>query len=147
MIHKDGDLFTSNQAVIGHGVNTVGVMGAGIAVLFRRRWPSMYQEYRRQCRAGELVAGGCMIWETGEPGFELVVNLASQDLPGANASLDWVDQSATCAALDVIERGYDTIALPRIASNIGGLHWPDVESVLARVEYETGINFEIWRYE
>lgn len=144
MIDRSGDLFTTEAKVIGHGVNTRGVMGAGIAVAFRNRWPQMYEEYRLACEDGSLVAGSCLLWETGSEGVELVANIASQDFPGPHASLSWLDQGATCAAAGALERGYDTIAIPRIGAGIGGLDWDEAAQVLRKVEEETGITFEVW---
>ena len=145
MIERNGDLFGTDAKAVGHGVNVRGAMGAGIAVAFRQRWPQMYEEYRKVCRDGVLVPGGCYAWETeDEDRIGLVLNLASQDDPGPNASISWLDSSATCAAAAAIERGIDRIAIPRIGCGIGGLDWDEVEQTLRRIEEETGIEFEVW---
>lgn len=61
--YVSGDLFETQCQTIGHGVNCRGRMGAGVAVEFRRRFPEMYQEYRRRCHAGELSPGEIFLWE------------------------------------------------------------------------------------
>ena len=49
MIEKTGNLFDSGYHAIGHGVNCRGIMGAGIAVEFKDRFPKNYQEYVTKC--------------------------------------------------------------------------------------------------
>jgi len=47
ILERTGDLFSSDCPALGQGVNTLGLMGAGIAVEFRRRWPAMAEAYRQ----------------------------------------------------------------------------------------------------
>jgi O-acetyl-ADP-ribose deacetylase (regulator of RNase III) len=61
IVERTGDLLTSACLALGHGVNTLGSMGAGIAVEFRRRWPAMYDAYREPCRSGALQPGGIFV--------------------------------------------------------------------------------------
>ena len=53
-----GDLFLSKAHTFAHGVNTKGRMGAGIAVDFKKLSKTMFNEYLRKCRSGELQPGG-----------------------------------------------------------------------------------------
>ena len=61
IIERSGDLFTSECPALGHDVNTLGSMGAGIAVEFRRRWPALYDAYRVECRSGRRQPGGIFV--------------------------------------------------------------------------------------
>ena len=61
---ETGDIFaTLGVSAFAHGCNCAGAMGKGIAVSFRERWPKMYEEYRRRCKAGEFKLGDVFIWE------------------------------------------------------------------------------------
>lgn len=82
-----GDLFDSEAAALGHGVNVDGLMGAGIAATFARTFPRLLLEYRAACRSEALQAGGMFPWRA--PDGRWVYNLASQDRPGRRARLDW----------------------------------------------------------
>ncbi|WAC50452.1 macro domain-containing protein [Frigoribacterium sp. SL97] len=143
LILKTGDLFSSTAAGIGHGVNTTGVMGAGIAPLFKARHPEMYREYRIACQTGGLVAGETMIWAAPTPG-PVIYNIASQDRPGAHARLEWLESGVRGALRDADMRGVEVIALPRIGCGIGGLDWVDVEPLLAKLAAETTCDLEVW---
>ena len=53
----EGDLFTSQAQTLVNTVNTEGVMGKGIALEFRKRFPEMYQDYVQRCRRHEVRLG------------------------------------------------------------------------------------------
>ena len=146
MIKKIGNLFDSDADYIGHGVNCRGIMGAGIAKEFRRRYPDMYVDYVADCSySGFLRPGGFSIYvpESGPR----VVNLATQDAPGAHAQYEWVWGATSKFAASVSRSGRSVrVALPTIGCGIGGLEWPKVETILRAVEiiYEN-VEFEIWK--
>src|ERR1700678_3621437 len=89
-----GDLFEVDAPAIGHGCNTEGAMGAGIAVEFKRRYPDMYKEYKRRCSSGAFSLGDVFVWETQA---RVVYNLATQPRPGPSASVEAIQQSVTKA--------------------------------------------------
>jgi len=86
-----GNLFDSDAKALGHGVNTEGRMGAGIAVAFRNADPDMYEAYRQECWSGRLTAGGMFAYPSSG---RWVYNIASQDLPGAMP--DWTGWTPVC---------------------------------------------------
>lgn len=129
-----GDLFGLGLDAIGHGVNCRGVMGAGIALGFRRRWPAMYQEYRARCRRGEFRLGDFFAYlELDEPHPRVVYNLATQLNPGPNADLLAIHVAVELALDHADGLGMATFGVPRIGAGLGGLYWPAVRDVLAEV--------------
>jgi O-acetyl-ADP-ribose deacetylase (regulator of RNase III) len=129
--YREGDLFGQPDVeAIGHGVNTKGVMGAGIAVLFRRKYPDMYKQYVLWCDTGTLEPGGVMPWE-GEDKF--IFNIASQNEPGADATVEWLNDGVRTAVAQARKIGLTKLAVPRIAAGIGGLTWEQVQEVFNAV--------------
>jgi len=126
----DGDLFDLNLPALGHGCNCRGAMGAGIAVEFKRRYPEMYQAYRKLCLAGDFELGDVFVWTASA---QVIYNLATQPVPKPSATLEAVEQSVQRALDDAEHRGIDRIGVPRIGAGLGGLSWPDVESTLRTV--------------
>ncbi len=127
--YLSGDLFLSRAQTIGHGVNTRGRMGAGVAVDFRRRFPEMYKEYRRRCHNDELAAGSYFLWTQSDP---WVLNLATQaELAGA--SRPFVRDALSLLAARYEAEGITSLALPRIAAGLGGLSWGEVKSLLDEI--------------
>ena len=145
IIEIDGNLFHSKADAIGHGVNTVGAMGAGIAKAFSSLYPEMYEEYKLLCRSGELVAGGAWVWSD-PTSDDIVLNIASQDRTGANARLDWLKTGLVeaIAQLRKVRPDSVVIALNRIGAGIGGLKWDDVREVIVDIAESEDIDIEIW---
>src|SRR6056297_3502204 len=75
----DGDLFTAPATTLAHGVSCAGRMGAGIALEFRRRFPEMFQEYRRRCYKSRLQPGDLFLWKQSQP---WILNMATQATTG-----------------------------------------------------------------
>lgn len=143
MIEMTGDLFDTEAPMIGHGVNVKGLMGAGIAKEFARRFPEMKENYRRRCEQGILLPGKVYFYKDPETGI-VVANMASQDLPGPHARIEWLESTARGALALADSRGFTKVALPRIGCGIGGLEWAEVKAVLERVERSYRADFEVW---
>lgn len=138
-----GDLFTSTTGAIGHGVNCKGAMGAGIARLFRQKFPKMYEEYRRLCTNELIEPGDCFSWWD-EQKQSWVYNLASQKNLGADARLEWFEEAAFNALSHADLHGIEEVAIPQIGCGIGGLEWEDVEPMLKTVEVSFAASFVVY---
>lgn len=121
---KKGNLFATENTIIGHGVNIVGVMGAGIAKTFKDLYPDNFLLYKDLCKSNALKPG--MVLVTEEKG-KTIVNIASQDYPGPCARLEWIKQGLE----KFYQLGYTSLTLPWIGCGIGGLNKKDVETILS----------------
>lgn len=142
MIERTGDLFTTDLEVIGHGVNTVGIMGAGVAKIVRDRFPRTYKAYVRDCHSGLLIPGISLPGPKENDKF--IMNIASQHLPGSNAKLSWL-ATAVEYAIDILQKSdRNTMAIPQIGCGIGGLEWEAVKQILVALEKDYDFEFEVW---
>jgi O-acetyl-ADP-ribose deacetylase (regulator of RNase III) len=138
--YLSGDLFTNDRGAqaLAHGVNCKGSMGAGIAVGFRERYPEMYEEYRRRCKATprELNPGDCFLWKATDRPW--VFNLATQEgYWRSRATYEAVEQALAVMREQASAEGVVTIAMPRIGTGYGGLSWKKLQAIVERV-------FEEW---
>ncbi len=69
------NLFDSPAQTLVNTVNTVGVMGKGIALAFKQRYPEMYRQYRELCQAGELEVGKLFVYQAGD---KIIVNFPTK---------------------------------------------------------------------
>ncbi len=127
--HATGDLFELPLPALAHGCSCSGSMAGGIAVSLRALDERMYQEYARLCHAGTFRLGDVLPWELVDG--RVVYNLATQQRPGRDARLDAIATSVAAMLRDAEARGLDRVGVPRLGAGIGGLEWPEVESVLA----------------
>lgn len=133
---KLGDLFQTEADAIGHGTNTHGLMGAGIATVFRKRHPQMYARYKELCGIfGDDLGGHTYLYfsDYEAESYDYIANIFSQKAPGANAEVELLidgvkDAFAALWGEQEIERPH--IAIPLIGCGIGGLEWAEVHSAL-----------------
>jgi O-acetyl-ADP-ribose deacetylase (regulator of RNase III) len=110
-------------------------MGSGIAVQFKRRYPEMYYKYRDMCHGAFLKPGMVYPWlDIEDDGTKLwVYNIASQNEPGNNAKLTYLEAGLQYVKFHMRERGVKHLALPRIGAGIGGLRYDDVYTTILGV--------------
>jgi O-acetyl-ADP-ribose deacetylase (regulator of RNase III) len=131
-----GDLFANRfQAqALAHGCNCQGSMGAGIATGFRDRYPQMYAEYRRRCKAEprEFNLGDVFLWKAdGQP---WVFNLATQEgVRRARASYEAIETALAGMREQADLEAITSIAIPRVGAGYGGLSWKKVRAVVEKV--------------
>jgi O-acetyl-ADP-ribose deacetylase (regulator of RNase III) len=108
-------------------------MGAGIAVGFKDRYPAMFEEYRRRCKAkpSEFTLGGVLLWR--EEYKPAVFNLGTQPRPGRRATYPVVEAALRAMREAADEAGIRSIAVPRIAAGYGGLSWKKVKALIEAV--------------
>ena len=73
-----GDLFASGCQALVNPVNCVGVMGRGLALQFRHRFPANYEAYRDACARGEVRPGRCFVFDAGAGPARFVVNFPTK---------------------------------------------------------------------
>jgi O-acetyl-ADP-ribose deacetylase (regulator of RNase III) len=131
-----GDLFINRfeAEALAQGCNCQGSMGAGIATGFRDRYPEMFAEYRRRCKAEprEFNLGDAWLWREG--GKPAVFNLGTQEAYWrARASYDAIETALTSMRQQAEEARIRSIAIPRIGVGYGGLSWKKVRAIIAKV--------------
>lgn len=126
-----GNLLDDPADALVNTVNTVGVMGKGIALQFKRRFPAMFKEYERAAKRGELHLGSMHVWRTGtlEPPY-YVINFPTKGhwrsrskVADIQAGLD--DLRSVLAELQVT-----SVAVPPLGCGHGGLRWDQVEPMI-----------------
>lgn len=126
-----GDVFALPVPALAHGVNVDGQMGAGVAVGFRDRYPTMHAEYQTRCRTGTLAPGGLYAYRHADGRW--VYNLATEDRAGA-ARLAWIAASLAALAGHARAHGITTVGTVRLGCGLGGLSWSEVRPVLAAID-------------
>lgn len=129
MIHyTQGNLLDADVEAIVNTVNTVGVMGKGIALMFKERFPKNMLEYSKACKAKEVQTGKMFVTETGElMGAKWIVNFPTKKHWRANSKMEWVTSGLEDLKRFIIENDVKSIALPPLGAGNGKLEWQDVK--------------------
>src|SRR5437764_1216235 len=131
-----GDLFANRfkAEALAHGCNCQGSMGAGIATGFRDRYPEMFAEYRRRCKAQprEFNLGDVFLWQAEDRPW--VFNLGTQEgVWRARASYEAIENALNKVRRLADRAGIKSIAVPRIGVGYGGLSWQKVRAIIEKV--------------
>ena len=145
--HKSGDIFDENAEALVNSVNCVGVMGRGIARQFKSAFPENYAAYRAACERGEVRPGRMLVFErTGLDNPRYVVNFPTKRHWRSKSKLADVIAGLKALADEIKQRRIHSIALPALASDLGGLEWStvrqEIEAALGNLDNVHIIVFE-----
>ena len=125
-----GSLLDADADALVNTVNTVGVMGKGIALQFKQAFPENYKAYRKACERGMVVPGCMFVFETGKAQPRLIVNFPTKR-HWRNPSRHDDIRSGLVDLVDVIKRhAVATIAVPPLGAGNGGLEWSEVRPLI-----------------
>lgn len=137
-ILTSGSLFDTGAQAIVNPVNCVGVMGKGLALEFKNRFPDNMATYASACRTGMLNPGGLVAVTISErereraqaPGANWIVNLATKDHWRDPSRIEWIEQGAHELAAWARKIQVTSIACPALGAGLGGLPWEKVRPIL-----------------
>jgi O-acetyl-ADP-ribose deacetylase (regulator of RNase III) len=128
----EGDLLQAPVDALVNPVNTVGVMGAGLAKQFAAAYPTMLGEYRNLCATGRLQPGVMHVWGTGLEQPRFVVNFPTKRDWRSPSKLEDVHRGLEALVEEVGTRHISSIALPALGCGLGGLEWRTVRRAIAQ---------------
>ncbi|WP_420442408.1 type II toxin-antitoxin system antitoxin DNA ADP-ribosyl glycohydrolase DarG [Candidatus Palauibacter sp.] len=130
---KTGDLFAEEAEALVNTVNCVGVMGRGIALQFKRAFPSNFKAYAAQCKRGEMKPGRVFVFETGSgvpPRY--IINFPSKRHWRGKSRLEDIESGLRSLVRELRARDIRSVAIPPLGSGLGGLDWSLVRTCILR---------------
>lgn len=137
-----GDMFTSNMQTIVNTVNCVGIMGKGIAQVFKKNYPHMFEDYADRCSRGEVRLGVPYHYKdlTGVS----IVNFPTKGHWRASTRLDDVEAGLDYFVKHFHAWGITSVAFPPLGCGNGGLEWATVGPLMASKLTKLGIPVEMY---
>jgi O-acetyl-ADP-ribose deacetylase (regulator of RNase III) len=134
-----GNLLESQAEVLVNTVNTVGVMGKGIALMFKERFADNFRLYASACKAKEVQTGKMFATEVHElDGPRWIINFPTKQHWRAPSQMTWIEQGLIDLRRFLIEHEIQSIAIPPLGAGNGGLEWelvrPKIESILSGLD-------------
>ena len=127
LVFTKESIFSSPCKTLVNPVNTVGVMGKGLALAFKQKYPEMFFEYRSRCKAGQLQPGSFWLWKGPE---RWVLNLATKQDWRRPSKLSYIENSLDLFCFSYEDIGVDDIAFPKVGCGFGGLEWKTVKPIM-----------------
>jgi O-acetyl-ADP-ribose deacetylase (regulator of RNase III) len=135
MIHEvEGDILHTGAAAIAHGVAANDPMNQGLAAALHERYPAMHKDFHHWCRQQHPKLGSAWIWSG--TGGARVINLITQEggyehgSKPAQASISSVNHALRALRKIIGDERLGSVALPRLATGVGGLVWDDVRPLI-----------------
>jgi O-acetyl-ADP-ribose deacetylase (regulator of RNase III)/uncharacterized protein YwgA len=158
-----GDLFKSSAQTLVNTINCVGVMGKGIALEFKRRYPNMFKDYEQRCKKGEVVLGQPYLYkplaatqnnkgqyllfaeEKNYPDSDKwILNFPTKDHWRSVAHLDNIIEGVEFLLAHYKKWGIRSLAIPPLGCGEGQLEWKVVGPTLFRYLSKMDIPIELY---
>ena len=135
MIHEvEGDILLTGAQAIAHGVAPNDPMNQGLALSLHERYPAMHKDFHHWCHQQHPKPGEAWAWG-GAEGIR-IINLLTQEggYGGGNkpgkASEPNVNHALRALKKIIQKEGFSSVALPRLATGVGGLDWDQVKPLI-----------------
>ncbi|RWF24030.1 MAG: Appr-1-p processing protein [Mesorhizobium sp.] len=130
---KTGDMFEERAEAIVNTVNCVGVMGKGVALEFKRRWPDNFRAYKRLCDRHQLRPGKVYVHHEGDMlsgGRRFLINFPTKDHWRAKSKLEYIEDGLVDFVAQIEQLRIKTVVMPPLGCGNGGLDWTVVKALL-----------------
>ncbi|HMW42355.1 MAG TPA: macro domain-containing protein [Plasticicumulans sp.] len=122
-----GNLLEARVEVLVNTVNTVGVMGKGIALMFKERFAENFRLYAAACKAGKVQTGRMFVTPVHElDGPRWIVNFPTKQHWRSPSRLEWIVDGLQDLRRFLLEHQIHSIAIPPLGAGNGGLEWTAV---------------------
>jgi len=129
-----GDILLSSAQVIAHGVAPADNFNQGLALSLREQYPAMAKDFRHYCQVSHPKAGEIWAW-AGADGRRIVNLMVQEEAPSkqsrpGKATTHNVNLALRKLRSLIEEESFQSVALPRLATGVGGLDWADVQPLI-----------------
>lgn len=144
ILEMDGDLLKSPADALVNPINTIGVMGAGLALLFKEEYPDMFEWYKYLAERRILKTGQMTVWSTHRQTPRFIINFPTKNHWADPSRLEWI--VAGCAGLlkTAQELELTSLAVPALGCGHGGLTWEKVKPVIVRTLQHLDMNVYLY---
>jgi O-acetyl-ADP-ribose deacetylase (regulator of RNase III) len=128
----EGNLLDAKAEALVNTVNTVGVMGKGIALMFKEAFPENLRAYIAACKKGELKVGKVFVTERQNwvGGPKWIINFPTKQHWRNPSRIEWIEEGLKDLKRFIVGNNVRSVALPPLGSGNGGLDWQDVRALI-----------------
>ena len=146
---KTGDVLEEDAEALVNTVNCVGVMGRGVALRFKKKYPENFRAYAEACRHNKVQPGRMWVFSTDQlfpPHY--IINFPTKRHWRARSRLSDIEAGLDHLVEVIRKRNILSIAIPALGSGLGGLDWnqvrPRIEAALGGIDALDVVVFEPW---
>ena len=139
--YQKGDIFDSKAQVIVNTVNCKGVMGKGLALAFKQRYPAMFPVYQQECKTGKLRIGKPTLYKQSTP---WILNFPTKNDWKLPSKLEYLEKGLEYLVGNYKKAGIKSIAFPKLGAQNGKLSWDEVGPLMAK--YLGQLDIDVYIY-
>ena len=144
--YKKGNLLNSNAEAFVNTVNTVGVMGKGIALMFKKQFHENFIAYKKACENKEVKIGKMFVTESQTTNPRWIINFPTKQHWRDFSKMEWIIDGLEDLSKVIQKNNIKSIAIPPLGAGNGGLLWDEVrqqiKSYMSKLD-----NIDIQLYE
>ncbi|MFG3710832.1 macro domain-containing protein [Micromonospora sp. NPDC047730] len=138
VLDVEGDLFAADVDALVNPVNCVGVMGRGLALQFKQRFPANFATYREACQEGLVQPGKVLVVLARQDRHRYVINFPTKRHWRQPSRIEDVEAGLRDLARSIRALRISSVALPALGCGLGGLQWKDVRPRIEETLGATG---------
>lgn len=145
--YTTGNIMDSSAEALVNTVNTVGVMGKGIALQFKQAFPHNYEVYKNACANGQLTTGKIIAVKDSELllGERLIINFPTKQHWKMPSKYEYIESGLTALVAYLKGHAVKSLAMPALGCGNGGLEWQKVKLMIE--QHLAGLDIAVWVYE
>lgn len=130
---EKGNLLKANVEALVNTVNTVGVMGKGIALQFKETFPDNFKAYEAAVKRNEVKVGSMFVTELNRmDGLRYIINFPTKEHWRSPSKLSYIEEGLADLRRFIVEKSLQSIALPPLGCGNGGLDWATVKPMITK---------------
>jgi O-acetyl-ADP-ribose deacetylase (regulator of RNase III) len=137
-----GDILQSKAQTLINTVNCVGVMGKGIALEFKKRFPEMFDDYEKRCERKEVKPGIPYLYKTLLS--PQIINFPTKDHWKSVSRISDIERGMQILLREYMEWGVTSLAIPALGCGNGQLEWKTVRPLIYRYANQMDIPVELY---
>lgn len=141
--YVNGDIFNSIAQALVNPVNTKGIMGGGLALAFKEKYPKMFEQYKIDCE-NKIIVVGKLHWFYNTSDGKIIINFPTKNHWKEKSKIEYIERGLEYFIKYYKEIGIKSVAFPKLGCGLGGLDWdnevkPLMEKFLSNLEIEVYI--------
>ena len=136
-----GNIFNSQMETIVNPVNCVGVMGKGLALEYKKRYPALFLSYKSACARNLIIPGRVYVSRQQD---KKVLLFPTKDHWKDPSKYEYIDSGLSYFAKNYKDLNIQSCAFPRIGCGLGGLDWEKVKALLEKHLGDLDIEIEVY---
>ncbi|MCK4820494.1 macro domain-containing protein, partial [bacterium] len=137
-----GDMFETSADIRINTVNCAGVMGAGVALAFKNKYPDMFKDYQKDCKNDKVQPGKMHIWKnlTGD----WIINFPTKTHWRKSSNYEDIESGLIALHKYLIDKGPVRVTLPALGCGHGGLDWNRVKGMIEKYLGDLEANIDVF---